>query len=339
MQLILLVLPVFADVNISGYIETRPYIIWNDSTHFTGYNRGWLELKSSDTDHGVQLALDLIVPFDTATLNYVSDNINISRLAIWLGDERARIVAGKQRLYWGVGRVFRPLDIFNRTNYFEPGYERAGSNALLSYVSLGHLSNIRCLVKPDGDISSALVGVRAGTNIANNDIGVTFMHCASDNRTIAGGEITGELVAGYWGEMSYTRNDTVDYTRTSVGLDYTFPLSIYAMIEYYFDGSGADDPAYYDYSTIIAGQRQTLARHYLYASIGLASNPFLRPSVSSIVNLIDGGTIIIPQFSYSIMENAEVTVGLNYAFGSTRSEFRNITPYRGTVYVWGKVYF
>lgn len=338
-EIMLLAIPILAQMDIGGYVETRPYVTWNDSTYFTGYNRGWLELKTAETDYGIQVALDLIVPYDTTTPNYIVDNINISRLALWLGDERARIVAGRQSLYWGVGRVFRPLDIFNRTNYFEPGYERAGSNALLGYLSLGDLTNLRGVVIPHGDINKTLAGMRAGTNFTGNDIGITLMHRASERQTVIGGEIAGELAVGYWGEFSYTWNDTTDYSKISVGLDYTFPLAIYAMFEYFFDGSGVDDPAYYDYTTITYGQRQTLAQNYLYASVGLFNNPFFRPSVSSITNLNDGGTIVIPQIYYAIMENVEVTLGLNYAFGSTESEFRNITPFRGAVYVWGKVYF
>jgi len=312
---------------------------WNDSTKFLGYNRGWLEFKTEENDYGVQIALDLIVPYDTTSLNYAVDHTNISRLALWLGNERTRITAGKQSLYWGVGRVFRPLDIFNQTNYFEPGYERTGSNALLGYFSLGDLTNIRGLIMPRGGISKTLTGMRAGTNFAGNDIGLTVMHRWSERQTVLGGEITGELAVGYWGEISYTWNDTVDYSKISVGMDYTFPLAIYAMFEYFFDGSGVDDPADYDYTTVIGGQRQTLAQHYLYASVGLFNNPFFRPSIASITNLNDGGTIIIPQLSYSIMENADVTLGLNCALGSTESEFRNITPYHGAVYIWAKVYF
>jgi hypothetical protein len=30
---------------------------------------------------------------------------------------------------------------------------------------------------------------------------------------------------------------------------------------------------------------------------------------------------------------------LNYTIGTDDSEFKNITPYRGAVYVWAKVYF
>jgi len=335
----LLLLPIISQVDISGYVETRPYIAWNDSTRFLGYNRGWLEFRGGASNYGVQLALDLIIPFDTTTVSYMVENTNISRLALWLGGERARISIGKQSLYWGVGRVFRPLDIFNRINYFEPGYERAGSNALLGYLALGTLSNLRGVVVPSGDVRKTLTGLRIGTNIMNNDVGLTAMYRQSERQTIIGGELTGEFLLGYWGEMSYTWEDTAEYFKLSVGLDYTFPLMIYTMTEYFFDGSGEADPEDYDYAKITVGERQTLGRNYLYASIGLLYNPFLRPSISTIVNIDDQGFIIVPSLSYAIFENTEITLGMNYAIGSEESEFRNVTSFQGAVYVWAKIYF
>jgi len=326
-------------IDITGYVETRPYITGNDSTSFTGYNRGWLEFKSEASDYGLQLAFDLIVPYDTTSLDYAVDNISVSRLALWLGREQARIVVGKQSLYWGVGRVFRPLDIFNRVNYFEPGYERPGRNALLGYFALGSLSSIRGIVIPRGDIKKTLTGMRVGTNIIKHDIGITAMHQSSERQTIIGGEITGELLLGYWGEASFTWEDSLNYSKISIGLDYTFPLMIYTMFEYFFDGSGQDEPMAYDYTKITSGERQTLAQQYLYASIGLLYNPFLRPSISAIINLDDQGLIIIPNLSYAVLENTELTFGMNYAVGSEESEFRNITQYRGAVFLWAKTYF
>jgi len=326
-------------IDVMGYVETRPYVTWNDSVSFTGYNRGWLEFKSESSNYGLQLAFDLIIPYDTTSLNFAVDNINVSRLALWLGREHTRIIVGKQSLYWGVGRVFRPLDIFNRVNYFEPGYERPGSNALLGYFSLGSLSNIRGIVTPRGDIKKTLTGIRIGTNVINNDIGFTAMHQSSERRTIIGGEIAGEMLMGYWAEVSFTWEETVDFSRISVGVDYTFPLMIYTMMEYYFDGSGEGDPVNYDYAKIASGERQTLAQQYLYASIGLLYNPFLRPSISTIINLDDRGFIMIPSLSYAVLENTELILGMNYAIGSSDSEFRNITQYRGAVYLWVKTYF
>jgi hypothetical protein len=335
----IIALQIITQINVGGYVETRPYITWNDSTYFTGYNRGWLEFKNEASNYGTQLAFDIIMPYDTTSLSYAVDNINVSRLELWLGRAENRIIIGKQSLYWGVGRVFRPLDIFNRTNYFEPGYERPGSNALLGFLSLGRLSNLRGIIVPEGNIEKTLLGLRIGTNVMNNDIGFTAMHRSSESRTIIGAEITGELLLGYWAEASFVKEDTAGYGTTSLGLDYTFPLSIYTMIEYFYDGSGETDPAQYDYTKIISGDRQTLAQHYMYASVGLLYNPFLRPSIATVINFNDEGFIIIPNLSYAIFENTEITLGINYTFGSAESEFRNITQYRGAVYIWAKTYF
>ncbi|UCG29207.1 MAG: hypothetical protein JSV53_06695 [candidate division WOR-3 bacterium] len=339
MHIILLLLPVFVGINTSGYVETRPYLTWNDSTNVLGYNRGWLEFKTEDSNYGAQIVLDLVIPYDTTSVTFAVDNTNISRLALWLGNERTRIIVGKQSLYWGVARVFRPLDIFNNVNYFEPGYERPGTNALLGYYSFGRLSSLRGIVMPRGDIERTLTGARIGTNLLANDLGITVMHESFEHRTIVGGEITGELLLGYWAEASYTWHDTINYSKISIGIDYTFPLAIYSMVEYFFDGSGEDDPTLYDYTRIASGERQTLGQQYLYVSIGLLRNPFLRPSISSIINISDEGMILIPQVDYAIFDNVEIALGMNYAFGPDESEFRNITPYRGAVYVWAKVYF
>jgi hypothetical protein len=335
----ILILFIFTGLNTSGYVETRPYLTWNDTTNFLGYNRGWIEFKTESSSYGAQVALDLIVPYDTTSLSYAVNNMNISRLALWLGNEQARITVGKQSLYWGVARIFRPLDIFNRINYLEPGYERAGSNALLGYYSFGRLNSIRGIVIPRSDIEKTLIGARVGTNLFANDLGFTVMHESERDRTIVGGEIAGEILLGYWAEASFTWDDTVDYSKISVGVDYTFPLAIYAMVEYLFDGSGEDDPDLYDYGGIASGERQTLAQQYLYLSVGLLRNPFLQPSVSSIINIIDGGTIIIPHVNYAIFDNMEIALGLNYPIGTEESEFRNISPYHGAVYIWAKVYF
>ena len=339
MNAVLLTCAVISTIDLSGYVEARPYVAWNDSTSFLGYNRGWLEFRSDESKYGAQVALDLIVPYDTLTFGHALDNIDISRLAVWLGSENARVIAGKQSLYWGVGRVFRPLDIFNRTNYFEPGYERAGANALLAYLSIGGLSSLRGILAPRGNIDNTLAGGRFGMNVASNDIGITAMHQSSEELTVIGGEITGELALGYWAEFAYTWQDTLDHSKLSVGVDYTLPIGIYAMIEYFFDGSGVSDPADYDFTQIAYGYRQTLAQHYVYASIGLFQNPFLRPAFNVIANLNDGGLIIIPQITYALFDNAEVTAGINYAFGTDESEFLNIMEYRGAAYLWARVYF
>lgn len=341
MQIYLVTLCLVAQLDISGYVETRPNLLWNDSIHVAGYSRGWLELKTEGPDYGAQLALDLLMPYDTISFIYATEKINISRLALWLGPENMRVIVGKQKLYWGVARVFRPLDIFNPVNYFEPTYERAGTNAIIGYLALARLTSVRGVYIPQYDVEKSIGGLRIGTNVLKNDIGLNFMHQVSEEKTILGAEIAGELEIGYWGEFSYTWEDTVDYNRFTLGADYSFPFSLYAMVEYFFDGSGVSDPQYYDFTKILQGERSTLARHYIYSAIGRLANPFdvIRPTVSALVNLDDRSVVIIPQVCVALLENTDITVGLDYFVGSDESEFTNIAPFDGAAYVWVKIYF
>jgi hypothetical protein len=329
----------FGQINITGYVETRPYLAWSDSVNVYGYNRGWLEFKSSDVNYGTQLAFDCVVPYDSIPFANIVESISISRLALWLGPENLRITVGKQRLYWGVARVFRPLDIFNPLNFLEPGYERPGYNAILGYASIGALTSLRGIYVPQYNLKRSFLGLRFGTNLMKNDVGFNFMHRSSERRTIVGAEVTGDFIVGYWSEFSYTWEDTTQYAKISTGIDYTFPFFIYGMVEYFYDGSGETDPNNYNFTQRMLGERMLLAQQYLYVSIGTIHNPFLRPSINAVINLNDGGTILIPQISYSVFENTEVTFGLNFFLGSQSSEFKSLLPFDGQIYMWARVYF
>lgn len=339
MLFLISILSLFGQIDVSGYLETRPLIAWNNSVNIYGYNRGWLEFKTSGLNCGTQIAFDCIVQYDTTHIVNILENINVSRLMLWLGPENLRIIAGKQRLYWGVAKVFRPLDVFNPINFFEPGYKRPGSNAILGYLSIGKLTSLRGIYIPQHNFKKSLLGLRIGTNLYKNDIGLNFIHKPSDLKRIVGFEVTGDLILGYWGEFSYTWEDSVQYGKASLGCDYTFSFPLYSMVEFFYDGNGENNPQKYDITKIISGERVTLARQYLYISIGWVHDPFFRPSINSVINLNDRGVILIPRIYYSIFENAELTFGLNYFLGPNSSEFRVISSFDGQAYIWARVYF
>ncbi|MEO0156407.1 MAG: hypothetical protein ABIL07_04770, partial [candidate division WOR-3 bacterium] len=136
-----------------------------------------------------------------------------------------------------------------------------------------------------------------------------------------------------------TREDTLNYFKTSIGIDYTFPFRVYGMLEFFYDQSGAVNPSDYEWQKLVTGERQTLAEEYLYLNLSLTHNPFYRPAISSIINFIDRGFILIPQFSYLMSDNVDLSYGVNLFFGPEYSEFKNITPYNGQCYIWLKIYF
>ncbi len=337
----IILLTMLTQVHLGGYLETRPFVYWDDSTSLTGYSRGWLELTSREETYGTQLGLDLVVPYDTTGIEQSLESIRISRLALWVGPENLRGIIGKQRLYWGVGRVFRPLDIFNQTNYFEPDYERPGSTAALLYWAIGPVTSVRAVFKPDRDVEHSQSGMRMGSTLGGNDIGLTFMHRSQPRHTLLGAEITGELFVGYWSEYRFSWYEDDNFSQFVLGLDYTFPFRLYIMSELFFDGSGVAESDQYDFARVLTGERSTLAQRYLYMSVGMFPDPFavIQPQLAGLVNLDDEGVLVIPQVMVSLFENTEITLGCNLIYGRQTSEFENIIPFDGAVYMWIKVYF
>ena len=61
----IIILVLVTQFHLGGYVETRPFMYWGDSTSLTGYSRGWLELISREETYGTQIGLDIIVPYDT----------------------------------------------------------------------------------------------------------------------------------------------------------------------------------------------------------------------------------------------------------------------------------
>jgi len=323
----------------SGYAETRIFLTGADSINFFGYSRAWLELKADADYYGGQAVVDFNAAYDTAHFAGVGSGIDIARLAVWLGPENLRITAGKQRILWGVARVFRPLDIINPVNFFEPGYERPGYPAILASYAPGRLTDIRLFCQPRFYPAGNRYAGRVGTNILKNDLGLNAFYQPGDRIWIAGADLAGELLVGYWGEGTYTRDDTSGYGKLAAGMDYTFPGMVYAMAEYFHDMNGESDPAEYDYQKLISGDRSTLGQNYLYLSLALARGLALNPGLNAVCNLDDQTGILVPQTAYQPWDNVELNFGVTVPFGSQSGEFRRTAAYGLMVFVWGKVFF
>jgi len=339
MEVMFLIFFINGRVDFSGYAETRIFLTGADSVNFMGYSRGWLELKADADYYGGQAAFDYFAAYDTARFAGTGPGVDVARLAVWLGPENLRVTAGKQRILWGVARVFRPLDMINPVNFFEPGYERAGFPAILAGYAPGRLTDIRLLCRPRYNLGDGLYAGRFGTNLFKNDIGLNFFYRPAESQTVFGGDLSGELAAGYWVEGTYTRDDTSGYGKITFGFDYTFPGMIYAMAEYFLDLSGESDPAEYDYQKLIIGDRSTLGQNYLYLSLALSRGLVLSPGLNAVCNLDDRTGVLIPQAVYQPWDNVELNFGINIPFGSRAGEFRRTAAYDLMVFLWGKVFF
>lgn len=339
MDFIILIIFLNNRADLSGYVESRTFAAGPDNFFIEGYGRGWLELKTGGDFYGGQAAFDFITPYDTVHFAGVTPGLDIARLAVWLGPENLRVTCGKQRIIWGVARVFRPLDLFNPADILEPGYQRPGITSILGSYAPGRLTDIRLLCQPRFYPADIRYAGRVGTNLLKNDLGLNAFYQPEERIWVAGADLAGELLVGYWAEATITREDSLHYFKATLGADYTFPGMVYALAEYFHDQSGEKDPADYDYQQLISGERSTLGQNYLYLSLTLARGLSLSPGLNVAGNLDDRSGILMPQVSIQPWDNTDLNLGMIVPFGAETGEFRRVRGFDAMAFVWAKVYF
>lgn len=230
---------------------------------------------------------------------------------------------GRQRVAWGTGRFWSPLDLLNppSTTALEPG-ERQGVDAVL----VEH--------RPSAQAALSLVhapvrGGRSDNRLLrwrDNRAGVDYALTGGQS---ADGRLAGVDLAGQWGgagwraEATWTRPHAASaYRRWLLGWDHAFANTLSLSAELFHDGSGQADPARYELPALLAGTRQTLGRRYLglYASYDLA--PLLRWTNALAVNLEDHSRYFSPRLSWSARPDVELSLGLQSFAGRPGAEFR-----------------
>ena len=88
------------------------------------------------------------------------------------------------------------------------------------------------------------------------DAALTLIREGSSNTSIYGLDLRGENFIGWWLETGYfvsPHPDNTDIRRDDIklvlGFDYTFPIKrgLYWMNEFFYDSTGEEDPANYDF--------------------------------------------------------------------------------------------
>ncbi len=230
---------------------------------------------------------------------------------------------GRQRVAWGTGRFWSPLDLLNPPSptALEPG-ERQGVDAMLIEhrpTSQAALSLVHAPVR-GGRRDNTLIRWR------DNRASIDYAFTAGQS---ADGRLAGVDLAGQWGgagwraEATFTQPSSGDaYRRVLVGWDYAFANTLTLSAEVYHDGSGQTDPSRYNLPALLAGTRQTLGQQYLglYASYDLT--PLLKWTNWLAINLDDHSRYFSPRLTWSARSDLDLSLGLQSFDGRPGSEFR-----------------
>lgn len=251
---------------------------------------------------------------------YAVHRLYRAQLQIAFGDTDLRI--GKQRIAWGTGRFWSPLDLLNP---FSPvaleREERLGVDAVLVEHKFGPVSRLAAVYAPSrvpGEDSRAL---QWHDNARGVDFSFTGGRFGSDN--VIGFDLAGQIgQAGVRAELTHVRpREGKAFNRSLVGIDYAFANTLTLSAELYRDGGGADSTAAYDFVALATGSRQTLAQHYLGLHAGYEITPLLKLNTDVVLNLDDRSRFVAPSVTYSIRTNLDGSLGVRLFSGPTGSEY------------------
>lgn len=247
------------------------------------------------------------------------------RASVTLSSGETDLRLGRQRVAWGTGRFWSPLDLLNP---FSPvaleREERLGVDAALIEHKLGPLSRLGAVYAPrhDADESSAAL------NWHSNARGLDYSIVAGRFRRehVVGADLATQIGgAGLRAEITQNRRDAApDYRRAVLALDYAFPNTLTLSGELYYNGAGTEDRAAYDFASLFAGHIQNVGRRYFGGYLAYEITPLLKWANYLVVNLGDGSRFFSPALTLSLRPNVDLTAGAQLFAGSTGSEYARL---------------
>jgi hypothetical protein len=232
---------------------------------------------------------------------------------------------GRQRIAWGTGRFWNPVDLINPLNPIAlEREERPGVDAVLAEHKLGPLSRISAVYAPRREGGQTSAAAYWHSNAA----GIDYSLIAGRFR---GERVIGADVASQWGgagiRAEVTNNDREtgsSYQRALLAIDYAFPNTLILSGEIHYNGAGASSTAAYDFAALLAGRIQNVGRRYFGGYVGYEITPLLKSANYLVVNLGDGSRFFSPGLIFSLKANLDLTVGIQFFLGSPASEYARL---------------
>ena len=263
----------------------------------------------------------------------------IDRLYFRQGFDWGNIIAGRQRISWGTGRIWNPTDLFNPLNPADfSKIEKDGADAVSMTYYLGNFTDLNIVYNPQDKFKKNNAAFRFRTNYDTYDLAVIGGYF--DRRYVAGFDFAGNLfVAGVRGEgiISMDKNDlSKNYTKLVFGIDNQFTPKLYALIEYQYNGEGRTNKFSYDLARLTKGEIINLNRNYLFVSSNYLFTPLITGTFSNNIDINDGSGFVNVSCSWSLTENSNLTFGALITYGK---EFTEYWYYQNSLYTQAELFF
>jgi hypothetical protein len=245
----------------------------------------------------------------------------------------ARLRFGRQRIAWGTGKLWNPVDVLNP---YQPTSvereERRGVDALHARKALGALGQIEAAYTLADRWSGSDLLARARGNFDRTDLSLLGGHvAASTGSWMVGGAWSSDLFGGnFHGEWSFVDLEIVDsFFRGMTGYEYTFsadpfwaPLKdVWVVAEYLYNGKGAYDPSRYDFAQLATGREVSVARNYVGTGVTKEFHPLVKGELYALLNCDDRSHFIAPSISYNPLGELHLSAGWQRFGGTPDSEY------------------
>lgn len=273
-------------------IENTNIIIKKEHDDSIDYNRlriyGTLESKSLE-DFLFHFILDNENNYNLSK-NNKENKSKIYRAYLKYIDSKNLVIIGKQRVPFGVGRIWNPIDVFNPiVSTSIESDERKGTDAIRYEYAINPLSTL------DITLSEEKFATRIKGYLDFADMAFVFVKDEYKNRDIYAYEIQGELfesVIELRSEGGYfIPQFDKEYFEGIFGAEYGFENSLILLGEYKYNSG-----------THI---------NYLASTLSYTFTPLLSGSFLAIKNLKDKSIFYSPRLEYSLSDESILSFGAN----------------------------
>lgn len=298
-------------------IHNRLNFRWYPNEHFTFYaearNRIFYgDLVKASPDYGKQIDdvnndyFDLsavLLDQNGWVVHTMLDRLYLEYIA---GNLEVRL--GRQRVNWGISTVWNPNDIFNAFSFTDFDYEeRPGSDALRVRYYTGFASSLEVVATAFDHWDNAKIAGLWRFNKWQYDFQLLGGY-AEGYLTLGGGWAGNIKNAGFKGEFNYfsgLQSGLDDAFAATIGVDYSFPNSIYLNLGLLYNDQGSTDaPISGLFSFELSARNLYPYRWAVFTQVSKPVTPLLNSGLAVIYSPVSAHPLFLnPSLTYSIKEN------------------------------------
>ena len=238
------------------------------------------------------------------------------RLNLTYEKGKLSIIAGRQRVNWGMTFIWNPNDIFNSYSFFDFDYEeRPGTDAIQINYYTSATAQVGLVYELSDSLKGSSLAVRYRWNAKTYDFQLFGGY--QRQQMVLGGGWAGDIKgAGFRGEATYfvpsSELDQENQLVASMDLDYAFPKGLILQMSYLFNSTGSNDSegdyAAFYLDRLLTAQTLSPVKHNLFFQGSYPVTPIINVNLATMLNPADGSWFIGPTVDWSVVENFDFLV-------------------------------